>query len=71
MAYDHDPEAKDPDIGGMKWFLGALAAIVLVMTGIYFFASMDAIHVASNSTVPPVATSAPEPSTPPPSTLSR
>jgi hypothetical protein len=54
----------------MKWFIGAVVAIAVVMVGIYFFANMDAIHLASNSAVPPVTTPAPEPSTPPPSTMS-
>ena len=71
MAFDQDPEMKDPDIGGSKWFIGALAAIVLAMTGIYVFANMTAIHVASNAPAPPVSTPAPEPNTPPPSTMSR
>lgn len=71
MAYDPDPEMKDPDIGGMKWFIGAVAAIVFVMTGIYFFTDMEAIHVATNPPTPAVITPAPEPSTPPPSTMSR
>ena len=73
MVHDNDPEKNDPDpdIGGIKLFIGGIVAIMLVMTGIYLFANMHAVKVASNSSSPPVSSPAPEPSTPPPSTMSR
>ncbi len=70
MTYDQEPEMRDPDIGGTKWFIGALVAIVLAMTGIYFFSDLDAVRIASHTPASPV-TAPPEPSTPPPSTMSR
>lgn len=70
MAHERDPERKDPDISGTRFFVCALVAIVLVMTGIYFFTNLDAVHIARNTT-PPVMAPAPEPRTPPPSTMSR
>jgi len=61
----------DPDIGGVRLFIGGLVAIVLAMGGIYFFTNMHAVNVASNTSNPTMSTPAPEPKTPPPSTMSR
>lgn len=64
-------DLDDPDIGGVKLFIGGLVAIVVVMGGIYLFTNMHAVNVASNTSSPPMSTPAPEQKTPPPSTMSR
>ena len=64
-------DLDDPDIGGVKLFIGGLVAIVLVMGGIYLFTNMHAVYVASNTSNPTMSMPAPEPKTPPPSTMSR
>jgi hypothetical protein len=72
--YDEDArksDLEDPDIGGVKLFIGGLIAIALGMSGIYLFTNMHAVNVASNTSNPPMSTPAPEPKTPPPSTMSR
>jgi hypothetical protein len=59
MVHDNDSEKNDPDIGGIKLFVGGIVAIICVMTGIYFFANMHAVKVASNTSSPPVSAPAP------------